>query len=290
MNGSRLMGASEGNFVSLLNTSRSSPVLRRAVVVLLSASALLSWIVVTPLPASATINCLSSYKSYFAGILTNASDSSGHTFEGTRADIENNDNPICDTGLQNSDNFWYDWVMIAPGPPSLSDRGHVQVGYFRYWGSCIYFATEWQKNNGSSASFTRHIKTGYGCRTETGSTLFTVKYNPSTGYEDMLEGSTNLGTSPFSIYSAWSTSTNFVPELSGESKYIGTDIPGTPTDPTAVTNIQLQKFDDSWSSLSASLPAFSDICPWPVRYFRTSVSSHAFYFDSESTTSTSLTC
>jgi hypothetical protein len=115
------------------------------------------------LPAAGNpIDCLSSYGSQFSGHLT-TDIGSQRTWEGTKAHIENNNGAICDTGLQNSNNFWYDWVMLANNIAGGSNRAHVQVGYFRYWGSCIYWTTEYQKLN--DGNFTRHIDTADGCRT-----------------------------------------------------------------------------------------------------------------------------
>jgi hypothetical protein len=238
------------------------------------------------LPAAGNpIDCLSSYGSQFSGHLTTDTGSQ-RTWEGTTAHIENNNGAICDTGLQNSNNFWYDWVMLANNIAGGSNRAHVQVGYFRYWGSCIYWATEYQKlDNGN---FTRHIKTADGCRTGSAGD-FTVAYNPSTGYEQMKAGSTGLDTTPWDVYSVWTLP--FVPEVSGETKYIGTDIPGTSSNPTTISHINLQKYsDDSWTTDSGTLPSWSGICRWPVRYARTAISSHAYSFYTKSSSSTDENC
>ena len=248
-------------------------------------------IVIPTTSASAYVFCRTSYGSRFAGYLTSGSDSSGLSFEGTKANIENNTGPICDDD-ESTLNFNTTWVMISENESAGGGRGYAQSGYFRYWGSCTYWYSEYRKN--PSDSYHRTIHTGYGCRTGSGSDFSVVWGRSGVANESLIAGSpssgTVLGSTPWDPFAAWSSAGNFEPEISSETKYIGSDVPGTSADPTNITSVELQNFDNSWTTSTQTLPSMNDICPWPVRYSKSNFGGHAFSFYSTTSTSTSLNC
>src|SRR5207244_2895216 len=100
-----------------------------------------------------------------------------------------------------------------------------------------------------------------------GSSRFWVRWHTSTGLEQMLVASNVLDTTPWNICAEWVTP--FQPEFSGETKYVGSNIPGVASNKTPYSEMQLQKYDNSWTT---NLPTFLAICPWPVRYSRSAIS------------------
>lgn len=227
-------------------------------------------------PTAYAATCTSSYGSQFSGYLApDALDASGNTFEGIDGVIEDNAGSNCDDygAVPDQDNFVTDWVMLANANATVDNRAHIQVGYFHYYGSCTYYFTEWQKYDGGD--FTRSIDTADGCRNET-SAEFRVKWNSSTSHEDMLVDSELLASSPFDPYNVWGEP--FIPEVSAESKYIQSNIPGTSSDPTLASDVVLQKFNNSWQSTSDGYPARVCISPQPQRYVRGTWSNHQFNF------------
>ena len=258
--------------------------LRRSVGFVGVAAIVLSMVaVVDSTTASATVPCLSAYGSEFAGLLSQQSGPGG-TYEGASSQIDVGNGPICDTGSHGQDNFHFVWSMIAENESAGGARGYVQSGYLRYWNGCTYWTTEYNKGPGDT--FHRHIHTEDGCKTF-GSNRYWVQYIPSTGFERMNVDSTVLDTTPWDIYVEWAAHLPFEPEFSGETKYIGSDIPGTSSNTTTLGSLQVQQFSDAWSS---TLPSFLSICPWPVRYVRTGLSGNAFQIYSTTSTSTNLNC
>jgi hypothetical protein len=226
-----------------------------------------------PEQAGAAPSCTSSQANRFAGYLTTSADGTGNTYEGIQANISNQGGIPCSGGGSSCCNFIFDWVMLATPLTGTNDnaRAHIQIGYFQYEGSCVYFATEVQQSNGGS--FSRIIDTADGCRTGPGTT-FTVRYNPSTTHEEMDNGARVVRATTWNPYAYWQQ--NFVPEVSGEGLFLQDAIAGTLGDPTNVTNIHMQRYDDSFTTNSITLPHFVDICPWPFKYDKTGIGAHQF--------------
>jgi hypothetical protein len=219
--------------------------------------------------------CTSDDHSRFAGWYTEAAYG-GVTYEGMVADIDNNAGTVCSGGGGSSTNFIYDWTMVATNfANGGNNRAHVQIGFFQYEGSCIYWATEVRKDDGGS--FDRQIDLDDGCRTGTDAHP-RVAYNSTTGHEDMSIGGSTLRSTSFNIYSEWSP-LPFAMEVSAEGIYYQDYVPGTASNVTNVYDINLQRYTDDWTTDSNGLPTYSNICPSPHRYAKTSIdSTHSYFF------------
>lgn len=81
---------------------------------------------------------------------------------------------------------------------------------------------------------------------------------------------TIMDTTPFNPYSTWQPGTYgpFLTEFSGETKYLGTDMPTS-----NFSTMQVQQFNDAFTN---TLPTEYDICPWPSRYVKSAISGNSF--------------
>lgn len=167
--------------------------------------------------------------------------------------------------------------MISTNLSKGDDRAHIQIGFFQYQGSCTYFATEVMPDNNGN-DWDRRIDLADGCRTGTDAHP-KVSYNPDTGYEDMSVAGSTLRSSGFDIYTEWTTQP-YTAEVSAEGIYYQDEIPGTASNVTNVYDINLQRFDDSWTTDSNGLPNYGEICPAPHIYAKSSIdsSTHSFFF------------
>lgn len=223
--------------------------------------------------------CTSSYGSRFSGYLgNNVYDNQQKSFEGIEAVIEGNPGSNCDNGgsVANQLNFVTDWVMIADKMANDSSdprRPYAQVGYFHYYSSCLYYFTEWKRT--ATAAYDRAIDTGAGCRSEANA-RFTASWNDQTGAEELAVNANIVRATPFNPYLNWSEP--FTPEISAESKYIQSDIPGLSGDPTSVTQAILQRYDNSWSTTNNLFPPMDCISPQPTRYYRSNWANHGYNF------------
>lgn len=217
-----------------------------------------------------SIDCNSAYGSQFAGWANLEAEPSGWPYEGTSSQISINSGPICDTGGHDQSNFNYVWAMIAENLSTGANRGYAQVGYMRWWGSCRYFTAEYRR--GPEEFFHRTIDLDHGCLPN-GTTRFRVRYQASTGFEQMLEASQVISSTPWSIFLEWASP--YSNEFSGETKYVGSNIPGVASDKTSFSTMQVQLFEgDSWTD---NLPNnFLRICPFPERYLRSGINNNGF--------------
>ncbi len=235
--------------------------------------------------AQAAVSCLSSEHNYFDGYIMQHPDSSANTYEGVGATIAINNGVICDTGDQTAENFWFVWVMIHAGQMGPS-QGYAQAGYFRYWGSCRYWTTEYRRDN--SDTFHRHIDTADGCKTF-GTNHYQVRWNSTTGDEEMLVDGVVKASTPFDIFTVWPWSTldPYTLQYSAETKYIGDDVPGTSSSPDSLTSAQGENYANNWTNSLGQVDA--PCADSPVRYARSSWSD-GFSFYSTTSTSTTLRC
>jgi GrpB protein len=147
--------------------------------------------------------------------------------------------------------------------------------------------TEYRAN--PADTFHRYIDTAHGCISIGQTEQFWVTYQNTSGLENLNIDSTNVSNTPFDIYSAWSGHTPFEPEFSGETKYVGSDMPGTPTQTVVGSTLLVQQFNDAFT---ASLPTFVNICHWPQRYARSGILSNAmsFFTYANEATNAALNC
>jgi hypothetical protein len=197
----------------------------------------------------------------------NATDNTGNTFEGINGYIENNDMSNCASTDYAAYNFVTTWVMMAGNALTY----YAQAGFFRYQGECIYAFSEFW---GTDGTYHRDIDTASGCRTGTGA-YFQVDYNPTTAKEQMFIGSLLIHATPYDPYVYFHRP--WVPQMSGESKYPASVLPGTPANPTEFGHNVLQRFNDSWQTESDTFPNVSLLCNGVVRYKHNSWASHGFY-------------
>lgn len=205
----------------------------------------------------------------------NAHDGTGNTFEGVQTYIENGDMSNCTSTDEEAYNFVTTWNMIAGN----SLHSYAQAGFFRPQGDCIYWYAEYHNQIGSG-DYTRKVDISDGCRSGSGQT-FQTRYDPSAGREIMIAGSTPLLRTDYNPYAYWNEP--FVPEISGESKYAASDLPGSVSNPTELGDTILQRYDHSWTTTSIGFPAVSDLCNRPARYRHNQWSDHTFYIWTDGT-------
>lgn len=94
-------------------------------------------------PATATpISCVSALRNLFDGLYSDTVGPGG-SYQGTSAVMVNNTAPICDDNTNPAQNFTYTWVMIAQNQSGAgAGTGFAQVGFFRGYGECTYWASE----------------------------------------------------------------------------------------------------------------------------------------------------
>jgi hypothetical protein len=226
-----------------------------------------TWIPQVPATAVACVS--GSASNYFSGFQTESRLSGQPTYEGSSASIYARTQSICDTGAYD---FNTTWSMIAPNSSS-GIVGHVQVGFFRNLGTCTYFFTEYQES--ASDTFHRTIHTSYGCIPEGHVNKMWNQYYPSTGLERMNVDTTNMATTPFGIYSAWTQPFDVV--FSGETTNLATNVPGTTSVPVTINNMMVQRYtDDVFTSSIPSPSSWGGNYPYPCRYSLSPMSGGAF--------------
>jgi hypothetical protein len=232
--------------------------------------------------AGAAGACLGSKGHYFAGWIINHRDGSGDTYEGAQAHIQNNTGSFCTNGATDSSHFCADWVMVSGGGCCGNNDGWAQAGFNRNYGGCTTYFSQWRVDT----SHVPHSVFQGTCRT--GGATFEVVFLLTLGDLAMEAGGTILSQTNFNPYQQWTEP--FLLQFNAESAYVGDNIPGTPSAHTAMTSMQLQRGDGTWTG-STNITGAVSSCPWPFRYDTTFISSRSFdFWTNTSSTDPSLVC
>lgn len=218
-------------------------------------------------PAVAQPDCLPNYGSRFAG-LTTQGNGPGGTFEGGSAHLIARFGSLCDSGSHDPNvNFNYVFTMLLSNLVATdpANAGYAQIGYYRGWGQSTYFTTEYRRNYDS---FFRAIRYDYGPLNYGGDNQFWVQWVPDNGGQLRLNiDLTTMTTTPWNPYadSALGPAIHgpMRVEWTGETKYDGSDMPGTNSVRAYTYGLQVQQFNDSFSS---NLPSLFGVIPGGFRY------------------------
>lgn len=245
---------------------------------LLAASSLA---VITAAPAAA-IDCLSGYGSLWDGMASTASGPGG-TYEGVVAHMNANYGALCDTGTHDPGyepnslgNFNYVYVMVAQNGSAGANRGYAQMGYYRGWAEQSYFTAEYRKN--SSDTFHRNVRWDIGPLTYGGMNQYWVQWVPDNGGQFRMNIDLSvIDVTPWNPYSSTAFNPNgqgvFELHWEGETKYSGSDIPGSTSDYSYFEGMQVQLINDSFSG---TLPSLGGVIPTSSRYGRCCFGNNTF--------------
>ena len=239
-------------------------------VTLLAASAS----VIQASPAPAQPNCLSNYGSLFSGMTTSSTSSPFVSYVGASALLVPRYGHLCDYNPNGHDpnvtnpgaNFNVGWSMAANGQ---GRPYYAQTGYYRGWGQNTYFF--WEHRGAWAGTFTRSVEYARGAINMGGINRYWVQFVGdwrSNAWYRLNIDSTIIGETPWNPYAVNGLNIGndgARAQFSGETKYQGSDMPGTQSVPALFQGLELQR-NDGPGTWTTAMPTFYGAGPGGYRY------------------------